>query len=54
MRTHFPRTGRRLAGLVATLVAAGAASLATGLGTTSEAVAAADDAGPIRRSRTGR
>ena len=44
MRTHFPRTGRRLAGLVATLVAAGAASLATGLGTTSEAVAAADDA----------
>ena len=39
MRTHFPRPGRRLAGLVATLVAAGAASLATGLGTTSEAVA---------------
>ena len=26
MRTHSPRTGRRLAGLVATLVAAGAAS----------------------------
>ena len=46
MRTHSPRTGRRLAGLVATLVAAGAASLVTGLGTTSEAVAAADDAGP--------
>ncbi len=46
MRTHSPRTGRRLAGLVATLVAAGAASLVTGLGTTSKAVAAADDAGP--------
>jgi hypothetical protein len=45
VRTHSPRTGR-LAGLVATLVAAGAASLVTGLGTTSEAVAAADDAGP--------
>ncbi len=45
MRTHSPRTGRRLAALVATLVAAGAASLATGLGTTSEAVAAADDTG---------
>ena len=44
MRTHFPRAGRRLAGLVATLVAAGAVSLAAGLGTTSEAVAAADDA----------
>ena len=43
MSTHFPRTGRRLAGLVATLVAAGAASVVTGLGTTSEAVAAADD-----------
>ncbi len=43
--THFPRAGRRLAALVATLVAAGAASLATGLGTTSEAVAAADDGG---------
>ena len=39
MRTHFPRPGRRLAALVATLVAAGAASLATGLGTTSGAVA---------------
>ena len=46
MRTHSPRTGRGLAGLVATLVAAGAASLVTGLGTTSKAVAAADDAGP--------
>jgi hypothetical protein len=46
VRTHSPRTGRRLAGLVATLVAAGAASLVTGRGTTSEAVAAADDAGP--------
>lgn len=44
MRTHFPRTGRRLAGLVATLVAAGAAALVTGLGTTGEAAAAADDA----------
>ena len=43
---YFPRAGRRLAALVATLVAAGAASLATGLGTTSEAVApAADDGG---------
>jgi hypothetical protein len=45
VRTHFPRTGRRLAGLVATLVAAGAASVVTGLGTTSQAVAAADDTG---------
>ncbi len=44
MRTHFPRAGRRLTGLVATLVAAGAVSLAAGLGSTSEAVAAADDA----------
>ncbi len=41
--THFPRAGRRLAGLVATLVAAGAAALATGVGTTGEAAAAADD-----------
>ncbi len=45
MRTQSPRAGRRLAGLVATLVAAGVAALATGLGTTSEAVAAADDEG---------
>jgi hypothetical protein len=42
--THFPRAGRRLAGLVATLVAAGAASLATGVGTTSQAAAADDPA----------
>ena len=45
MRTHFPRPGRRLTGLVATLVAAGAASLVTGLGTTSQAVAPAADGG---------
>jgi hypothetical protein len=45
VRTHFPRTGRRLAGQVATLVAAGAASVVTCLGTTSQAVAAADDTG---------
>jgi len=43
VRTHFPRAGRRLAGLVAGVAIAGAAALATGLGTTGEAVAAADD-----------
>lgn len=45
MRTHFPRAGRGLAVLVATLVAAGTASLATGLGATSQAVAPAADDG---------
>ena len=47
MRTHFTRAGRRLAGLVATLVAAGAASLVAGLGTTSQAVAPAADDGSL-------
>ena len=45
MTTYFPRAGRRLAALVATLAAAGTASLATGLGATSEAVAPAADEG---------
>ena len=40
MRTHTPRAGRRLAALAATLVAAGTAFLAAGLGQSSEAVAA--------------
>jgi hypothetical protein len=38
VRTHFTRAGRRLT-VLATLVAAGTAFVATGLGTTSEAVA---------------
>ena len=46
MRTHFPRAGRRLALLAATIVAAGTASVATGLGTTSSAVAPAADTVP--------
>ncbi len=41
MRTHFPRPGRRSAALVATLVAAGSASLVAGSGATSEAAAPA-------------
>jgi hypothetical protein len=40
VRTHTPRAGRRLAALAATLVAAGTAFLAAGLGQSSEAVAA--------------
>ncbi len=45
MRKHITPVGRRLAVLVATLVAAGTAALATGIGATSQAVApaAADD-----------
>jgi hypothetical protein len=51
MRTHSSRPGRRLAVLVATVVAAGTASLVTGLGSTSEAVApAADDAGSDQKA----
>jgi len=46
VRTHFPRAGRRLALLAATIVAAGTASVATGLGTTSSAVAPAADTVP--------
>lgn len=45
MRTTPTRAGRRLAVLAATVVAAGTASLATGFGTTSQAVAPAADDG---------
>ena len=41
MRTHSPRAGRRLVAVLATLVAAATATVATGLGATSSAVAPA-------------
>jgi Clostripain family len=46
VRTDFPRTGRRLVVLVAKLVATSAASLATGVDATSQAVAPAAAAAP--------
>ena len=47
MRTHSPRPGRRLVAVLATLVAAATAAVATGLGATSSAVAPAAAATPL-------